>query len=116
MTVGDLALALILAAAPRTFDWAAAVGEFPALAEYVPAASDAQAREFVFVKLGAKCVRAAEKMTLDEGARNNHTWHWTMSVRFGGGAVTIDGPAVTHGFDRPGDTRTFKASHHPVKY
>jgi hypothetical protein len=99
------ALALLLAAAP--FDWPQVVERFPDLKSFAPAAPlDAP----LFARIGGKCVRAAQKMPLGEGARNGHVWHWSYEVSPHRDAVTLAGPKLVHGFDTAKDTRTFKSN------
>jgi hypothetical protein len=94
--------ALVLTAAP---DWADAAQKFPDLGTFAPARLPDGT---LWVRLGGRCHRAASPITLGEGTRNGHVWHWTFDVALSRGAVTLTGPSLVHGFDKPGDTRTFK--------
>ena len=93
--------ALLLAAAP---DWASVVQGFPELKTFAPVQS---VEGPLFARIGGTCYRAGA-LKLGEGSRNGHVWHWTFDVSREHGAVTLTGPSVVHGYDKAGDTRTFK--------
>ncbi len=115
-TLTVLLLASPAKEAPRV-DWAAALVELPALAQYAPMADAVTLRGFggdrLFARVGGRCVRLIRRgrsagVRLGEGVRDGHSWRWELDVTLAPEGIRLEGPVAIHGLDRKGDGRTFR--------